>query len=950
MEEKKTNTSFKKIRKIVFRTILVLILLLLLLGITLSLPSVQTKIAHYFTEKFNKDFGTDIYIDQVEVTIFGGVQLKKVMIKDDRKDTLIYSKRITTSILDAKKLLDGNLIFGNITANNLTLKIKTYKNDKDSNLDKFVAAFDNGKKSSGKFLMTSNKIKLIDSRFIKIDENATTKKEVDFTNLNAVVTNFIIKGSNVTTSIDEMSFQDHRGLFVENLKSKFAYTKQNLRLEELDLKTTSSQFNGDVVLNYDMDNHDFSDFNNRVVFDIKTKAASIATNDIRYFYKELAPHQKFYFSGKIYGSLNDFSVKNLNLLDNNNSQIIGDVHFKNLLAKKGKGDFYMKGSFDKVASSYQNLTKLLPNVLGKKLPSSLKKLGQFNLVGTAEITTQSIDADFKLQTKLGNVVSKLVMTNINTIDNASYAGTIQLDNFDVGTFLNRKDLGKVTMDADVDGKGFTLKYLDTQFSSDIKSFQYNGYNYKNIIADGNFKQPIFKGRVNVNDPNLFLDFDGLLDLSKKENRYDFRAKVDYANLKNLNIITDSIAIFKGDIEMKIYGNSINNMKGNAVLSNASYQNKKSQYFFDRLEVNSTFDTDNVHKITLNSIDGIDGEIEGKFDFNQIYKMVQNSLGSLYTNYKPNVIKKGQYFKFKFTNFDKIIEILNDEVALADDAVLSGKINADDNDFKLNFTTKGVTAFNTVFDKVQIEIDNKNPLYNTYIQMDSIKTKQYKIRDFSLINVTSKDTLNFRTEFKGGEKGTDFYNLNLYHTINAANENVVGFSKSEMMFKDFLWYINEQENDKNKIVFDKDFRKFEFDDFVVSHENQSLRLNGVIDGKSNKDLQLTFNQVNLNKITPDIPKFKFDGNVDGEIKLKQNNSVYQPTAALVIKDLEVNENKLGNMTLNIEGDSNFSRFNIDSFIENENLESFKANGNLQIVNEKTLMDLDLNFKKFNLHSC
>ena len=85
----------------------------------------------------------------------------------------------------------------------------------------------------------------------------------------------------------------------------------------------------------------------------------------------------------------------------------------------------------------------------------------------------------------------------------------------------------------------------------------------------------------------------------------------------------------------------------------------------------------------------------------------------------------------------------------------------------------------------------------------------------------------------------------------------------------------------------------------------------------------------------------------EIKLKQNNSVYQPTAALVIKDLEVNENKLGNMTLNIEGDSNFSRFNIDSFIENENLESFKANGNLQIVNEKTLMDLDLNFKKFNL---
>lgn len=947
MEEKKTNTRFKRFRKIVFRTLLVLILLLLLAGISLSLPYVQTKLAHYFTEKINKDFGTDIFVDQLEITIFGSVQLKKVLVKDNHKDTLIYSDRINTSILDAKQLLDGNLIFGDIVANNLTLKIITYKNDKDSNLDKLVAAFDNGKKSSGKFLMTSKKITLKNSHIIKIDENTNTDKEIDFTELDAVVTDFKIKGSEVTTSIAEMSFRDHRGLFVENLKSKFTYTKQNIRLEALNLITASSHFNGDIILKYNTDNRDFSDFNNKVIFDITTNSASIATNDIRYFYTELAKDQKFIFSGKVDGTLNNFTANNLKLKDTKNSQIIGDVRFKNLFAKKDQGGFYMKGSFDKISSSYDNLTALLPNILGKKLPSSLKKLGQFSLVGDAEITTNSIDADFKMQTRLGNVASQLVMTNIQNIDNASYSGNIKLDNFDIGSFLNRSDIGKATLDVDVDGKGFTMKYLDTKFSGDIRSVRYNGYTYQNIIADGSFKQPIFKGKVNVNDPNLFLDFDGLVDLSKSENRYDFHAKVDYANLKNLNLINDSIATFKGDVVMKVYGNSINNIKGDIIVTNASYQNPKSEYFFEKLEVNSSFDQDNVHKITLNSIEGINGEIEGKFDFNQIYKMVQNSLGSLYTNYKPNVIKKGQYFKFRFSNFDKIIEILDRDVALAEDAIVSGRINADDNDFKLKFTTKGVTAFNTVFDNVQLEVDNKNPLYNTYIQMDSIKTKQYKIRDFSLINITSKDTLNFRTEFKGGEKGTDFYNLNLYHTINKDNQNVIGFNKSEMMFKDFLWYINEQENDKNKIVFDKNFKKFEFDDFVVSHENQSLRLNGVIDGKTNKDLQLTFNQVNLNKITPDIPKFKFDGNVNGTVFLKQNNSVYQPTAALVIKDLEVNENKLGNMNLNIEGDSNFSRFNINSTIENENFESFKAAGNLQIVNAQTLIDLDLNFRKFNL---
>ncbi len=50
----------------------------------------------------------------------------------------------------------------------------------------------------------------------------------------------------------------------------------------------------------------------------------------------------------------------------------------------------MIGSFDKVSSSYDNLIAFLPNVLGKKLPTSLKKLGQFNLVGDAKITTKSL--------------------------------------------------------------------------------------------------------------------------------------------------------------------------------------------------------------------------------------------------------------------------------------------------------------------------------------------------------------------------------------------------------------------------------------------------------------------------------------------------------------------------------------------------------------------------------
>jgi len=70
LEKIKVNSGFKKFRKILFRIIVGFLLLLLLVSIALSLPFVQTKIAHYATDKINKDYGTHINIEEVAVTFF----------------------------------------------------------------------------------------------------------------------------------------------------------------------------------------------------------------------------------------------------------------------------------------------------------------------------------------------------------------------------------------------------------------------------------------------------------------------------------------------------------------------------------------------------------------------------------------------------------------------------------------------------------------------------------------------------------------------------------------------------------------------------------------------------------------------------------------------------------------------------------------------------------------
>lgn len=568
------------------------------------------------------------------------------------------------------------------------------------------------------------------------------------------------------------------------------------------------------------------------------------------------------------------------------------------------------------------------------------------VVGSAEVSASEIKTDFFMKTVLGNIKSDLAMAQIENIDNASYAGNVELDKFNIGKFLSIKDIGIVSLDVSIKGKGFTEKYVDTYIKGSISRLSYNKYNYSDILIEGQFKRPIFKGTINVNDPNLFMDFDGLVDLSKKVLHYDFKTNIDYANLAKLNFVNDSIAVFKGNVAMNVNGNSLDDLAGEIKISQTAYNNDKDNYIFEDFNITSTFDAENERTISVNSPDIIEGQMVGKFKFKELGKIIENAAGSLYANYQPNKVSKGQYVKFNFSVYNKIIDVFVPEIELGLNTTVRGAINSDKNEFKMVFNSPNIKAFDNIIDKIKVDIDNKNPLYNTYIEMDSIKTKYYKISDFSFINVTAKDTLFVRTEFKGGKNAQDFYNLNLYHTINPENKSVIGLKKSEVHFKDYMWFLNEEENDDNKVVFDKSLKNFDIENFVMTHENQKIELFGSLKDSTYKDLELNFANVELGKIVPSVDSLKINGNLNGKINFKQNKQVYQPTAQIRVDSLKMNTIELGNLNLNIKGDDNFTNFTIFSNLENKDVESFLAEGTFAIQNNETVLDLDLRLNRFN----
>ena len=81
---------------------------MVLLSVLFSISSIQTKLGSYLTHKINKDTGIDLTVEKVDFSLLGTVRFRGVKIKDHHKDTLIFVDKLSTSILNAKSILNND--------------------------------------------------------------------------------------------------------------------------------------------------------------------------------------------------------------------------------------------------------------------------------------------------------------------------------------------------------------------------------------------------------------------------------------------------------------------------------------------------------------------------------------------------------------------------------------------------------------------------------------------------------------------------------------------------------------------------------------------------------------------------------------------------------------------------------------------------------------------------
>lgn len=922
-----------------------MLLFLVVSTLILSLPVVQTSLASAITSRLNSKYQVSIHIERLKASLISWeVAVKGVYIQDEAMDTIFYSREIDTKLHDIKAIYGGDFNLGKVTINDFVLKDKTPEGSKTSNLDAFVKKLSTGAPSEKPFVLKASSLRLNNAKIRVVDENKNPKKEVNIHGITLEASPFEIVGSDVNAKIKNFSFNLLDRLKITKSSFDFRYSPEQMQLENLELNTSKSILKGGLVMDYQ--EGDFKDFYNQVLIHINLKDTKIATNDLNLFYPEFIPEEHFTTSAQIDGVLNNLSTV-ITYLNIQNTGIRGKFTFKNLFEETAPT--MTVAEIRTIETSMKEIRQIMPKVIGVHLPDNLDRLGRINITGATTITAKDITANVNAETKLGSFYSNIDIQGIDRLVDAEYTGFLSLIDFNLGQYLfDNPSFSHTSMDANIQGRGFFKNSANTKAEGVIYSTTYNDYAYKDIEVSGLFQKQLFDGRLVVNDPHCKFVFEGLADFSNQPSKFKFNANIDHADFHQLHFVNDTLSQFKGKVAIDLEGTQIDDVVGVIDFKDTHYLNPDSNYHFDDFRIEAK-QLDSLNRsLSINSKDIITGSIQGNFKMAEFSKLFRNSMGSVYTYYKPFKISKNQQFNFNFNIYNKLVEVFLPQLQFSPNTHIRGAMNADAGDFKMDFRSPSFKYYENKFEGVLLKVDTKNPLFKSYIEIDDAKTKWYSVKDFKLINNSIKDTLFFRTEFKGDSRYDDSYRLNFYHTFNDKDESVMGIKKSDMNFKGSDWVINPKNDKSNKLVLASRLDSLTIDRLVFrTNREEEVVLEGKMVDSTYKDLQIKFNRVSLRKITPDIDSLKLDGSVNGLLSFQQKDSVYYPSTRLSIADFSVNDFIFGDMDIDLLGNKDLSDFIVNAKIKEKDEEQLRLIGNVYHRDNHLESDLLASFNHFNL---
>lgn len=957
-----------KLLKILGRTVGIifewLLVFLIAFAFLIRTSLVQTFLAQKATSYLSKELDTKVKIDKVDIVFFDQVALDGFMILDQQKDTLLATKTVFAT-LDGYDLTNLKFTVGKVRLVDAYGHLKKDKNGV-SNLQFILDYFKSDKPSSEKVVeLAIHSVELNNARFRYDDERADPKDfGVDFSHLDVSKINgdfdeISIIGSDVKANIANFSAYEKSGVDLKNISTKASFGKNGIYLSNANIDINDSKLNAPkfnlIYSGFD----DFSHFVDSVKFDGQLEESIVSLKDVSLFASALEGMEEIVqIKGNVSDVVNDLKISDLDLRVKDKTRLRGSLHLPNF-AELDESSFT-----ENLDYAYVDLNEIQRIKLPKSSSTTYLKLDEYtNRLGYFEAK----DVTFDMNGKKFNIASDVIRTRLGSVnlDNGinfeqkenslafspSNRGEydINVEDFDLGAFLQNKDLGIVNGAFRLQGEAFSAS--DIRFNSIkgiVSRFDFMQYAYSGInIQNAQFINNRFSGNVDINDENLSLNYEGYIDL-KGEKEYNFTANVSEAWLNKLNF-TSNQAELMSTFRVKMVGSNLENFEGTITADGFHYCEGGRDLHVPELAIDvyrGDIENGGLDKFMLTS-NVVNASIEGKVNFDHLIGNLDYQLSRILPAlFKKDVLKDRTHTEdhFEFSvdaqEPDDFLAIFVPELKVSSNTNMSGHYYGESSNFVMKLKSNSVTYDNLKFKNVVVDqlldsnsvvmtCDIEEFMYNDTISFKDVFFKTAGGDDQLDSDLTWDDGTPYAShiQWETAVRDKDHFNFVL--------------EPSYFSLNDDRWEIAKE----STIQINKD--TVSVTELKIEQGNQFISFDGKISNQDKHKLNFDMTNLDLSQLDPFIDgDIRLTGRLNswGHISNPINNFTFAGDAHIM--GFSVNENEIGDIYAHSEWDEPTKSVQLEGDLMYKTFRTFDFEGSYFTEGKRNAKG-ELNYLAFNL---
>ena len=920
------------------------VILLLFAGACLALQNrhVQTFLTQKIALQLSKQINSKITVGKVNIAFFKKIILEDVLAEGQNSDTLFYTRYLSAKI-DTLKIRHKKISLAEIELKNNKINI-----ERDSanryNFTFLVEAFQGKNDTTQLWQISCNRFGFSDSDISFTDLiEFKNNKSVNLANINFEIFDFSLIPDSLHFKIKEFSLDNKKDLFLKNLTAEVSILNDKIEIKKFSFKTHNSVINdSEVTLNFEnTPNRSIAEMK----FDIRLSNSEISFSEIAVLLPALkGMDMKMNIAGQIYGTLSDITGKNIILKTGQNTSAFLDFYINDITDIE---NMYLFVNLINSQTTFKELSQIrLPDIANMKymsFPESFYQVGGISYKGnfTGFLT------DF---VTFGTFTSQMgiIKTDISVVPETdvkvTYKGNLATSEFELGKLLKDEiNFGLLTFNGNIDGSiDKAHQSYSGKFKGVISEIEAYGYNYTNIVLDGTLDNKMFDGVLNIDDPNLDLNFTGQVNFNPDIPVFDFNLLLNKALLEKLNLskhFTNSE--LSCNVTANFIGNKLDNLEGNITINEGVYQTSNGKIDLSGMKLSSQDDL-NEDILTFTS-EYFDIEITGIYHFQNLLNTTRKSINYYLPaiKYKENGNENKNIFEYQLSvkNLDPLTTVLMPDIRFESPFIIYGIVDSDSNNFTLEGSIPGFITQGILMKDIFIENKPQENEYSSEFKFGEIMLKNgmtirnididSKIADNNIVNNITW-TNNGSNSYSGSIQTRSVFTYN--SDINHTHIEIEGFP-SEIFIADSLWQISS-------FTATIDTTAIEIQNFRFFNKEQKI----VLDGKISKDdmdmLSVGIENIALEKILPYLnTNFKISGLINGSTGIKDFYGQKIVISNVGIKNFIFQEQIIGDISLTNYWDNLESVLNSEIVIKNNNKETLHGEGTLYPANK----DLDYNLK-------